>query len=184
MKTEFKTKLLQQILNNKKDDKGFTLIELLVVIIIIGILAAIALPSFLSQSNKAKQSEAKTYTGALNKGQQAYYTEKGRFGAFDFLNVGVKQTTTNYAYSTSASTYDNINATNNFAINTAIAQNVALRGYVGRVQLNTVTSTSDVTSFSSLCEANIAGSTAPTIPTLGNNTTGPVCGTNTEPVGI
>jgi len=184
MKTEFKTKLLQQILNHKKNEDGFTLIELLVVIIIIGILAAIALPSFLSQSNKAKQSEAKTYTGALNKGQQAYYTEKGRFGAFDFLNVGVKQTTTNYAYSTSASTYDNINATNNFAINTAIAQNVALRGYIGRVQLNTVTSTSDITGFATLCEANIAGSTAPSPPNVGNPNTGPDCTGNTILVGI
>ncbi|HBB34438.1 MAG TPA: hypothetical protein DC064_22270, partial [Cyanobacteria bacterium UBA9273] len=70
MKIELKAKYLQY-LNQKKQDEGFTLIELLVVIIIIGILSAIALPSFLNQANKAKESEAKQYTGSMNRAQQA-----------------------------------------------------------------------------------------------------------------
>ena len=72
MKTELKAKFLQNILRKKKENEGFTLIELLVVIIIIGILSAIALPSFLNQANKAKQSEAKTITGTMSRAQQTY----------------------------------------------------------------------------------------------------------------
>ncbi|MEO1294342.1 MAG: prepilin-type N-terminal cleavage/methylation domain-containing protein [Cyanobacteria bacterium J06636_16] len=64
---------------NRANAKGFTLIELLVVIIIIGILAAIALPSFLNQASRARESEGKTNIGAINRAQQAYLAEFGRF---------------------------------------------------------------------------------------------------------
>lgn len=102
MKTELKAKFLQHILKNKKNEEGFTLIELLVVIIIIGILSAIALPSFLNQANKAKQSEAKTYVGSMNRSQQAQYMEAGEFASdtasLGKLGLGVRTQTQNYKY--------------------------------------------------------------------------------------
>jgi len=103
MKTELKAKFLQHILNKKNENEGFTLIELLVVIIIIGILSAIALPSFLNQAAKAKQSEAKTYVGSVNRAQQSYRIENPSFaGSVADLQIGIPTTTTNYDYALTA----------------------------------------------------------------------------------
>jgi type IV pilus assembly protein PilA len=62
-----------------QSQSGFTLIELLVVIIIIGVLAAIALPSFLNQANRARAAEAEVFLGTWLRSQQANYVENGDF---------------------------------------------------------------------------------------------------------
>jgi len=60
-----------------QDERGFTLIELLVVILIIGILAAIAIPSLLSQKSKAYDSSAKTLAQTAQTAMETYATESG-----------------------------------------------------------------------------------------------------------
>lgn len=159
MKTEFKAKLLNHLIQRKKDDKGFTLIELLVVIIIIGILAAIALPAFLNQANKAKQSEAKTYVGSMNRGQQAYYLEKTAFVIddkdFGKLGLGVATQTENYKYQVKdgggGSAVINLGI-----VRTDVNAKPPLKAYVGGVSLATVQSTSEATTLARLFEADQA----------------------------
>jgi type IV pilus assembly protein PilA len=60
-----------------RDERGFTLIELLTVILIIGVLAAIAIPSFLSQKSKATDSSAKELARTAETTAETYATDHG-----------------------------------------------------------------------------------------------------------
>jgi type IV pilus assembly protein PilA len=146
MKSEFKAKLLQHLVT-KKEDKGFTLIELLVVIIIIGILSAIALPSFLNQANKAKESESKQYVGSANRSQQAYYLEKNTFASdISNLGMGIRTQTSNYTYAIQ-------NVGNTAVANVSFPANTStLRAHSGGVQIGT-TSGNEATTLAILCQS-------------------------------
>jgi type IV pilus assembly protein PilA len=67
--------MLNKLRSRVQDEKGFTLIELLVVILIIGILAAIALPAFLNQRAKAQDSTAKSDVRTAQTAIETYYTD-------------------------------------------------------------------------------------------------------------
>ena len=77
-------KLHQRI---QSEEKGFTLIELLVVILIIGILAAIALPAFLGQREKAQDAEAKTAVRTAASAAKAFYTDTQTYTGLDVTKL-------------------------------------------------------------------------------------------------
>jgi type IV pilus assembly protein PilA len=67
--------MLTKLRSRAQGDEGFTLIELLVVILIIGILAAIALPAFLGQRQKAQDTQAKTVVRNAATAMETYFTD-------------------------------------------------------------------------------------------------------------
>ncbi len=60
--------------------KGFTLIELMIVVVIIGILAALAIPRFMQATTKSKQSEAKQILKQIYTMERTYRQEQGFYG--------------------------------------------------------------------------------------------------------
>ncbi len=76
--------MLYRLRQRSSDEGGFTLIELLVVILIIGILAAIAIPSFLSQKSKANDASAKELARTAQTTAETYATDhNGEYGEDD-----------------------------------------------------------------------------------------------------
>jgi len=75
--------MLHKLRQRAQSEKGFTLIELLVVILIIGILAAIALPAFLNQRSKAQDTEAKSAARTAQTAMETYYTDEQTYVGAD-----------------------------------------------------------------------------------------------------
>ena len=143
---------------SKKESQsaGFTLIELLIVIVIIGILSAIAIPSFLAQASKARASEAKQYISAINRAQQAYYLENNSFVTdvtnISKLGLGIPTSTSNYDYTLAAT------PSSNGTVAIAIPKTgVQVRGYIGAVAVVDQGNGSGALTFSVICESKQVG---------------------------
>src|SRR5919109_4266690 len=86
--------LIQRLRQRVGSESGFTLVELLVVMLILGILAAIAIPSFFNQRDKAKDAEAKSAVRTAQTSMETYATDhNGQYtGADPAALVNIEQT--------------------------------------------------------------------------------------------
>ena len=116
--------------------KGFTLIELLIVVVIIGILAAIAIPKFAATKDKAKLASVKTDVRNLMTAQEAYFSDYATYGTFAQL-----QTASNFSLSSG-----------NSSTVAAVAS-----GYTATVTNSTITSAIDQ------CQVQVGAGAASTI---------------------
>ena len=78
--------MVQKFRERSNGEGGFTLVELLVVMLILGLLAAIAIPSFFNQRDKATDADAKASARTAQTAIETYATDNG--GSYASVNVG------------------------------------------------------------------------------------------------
>jgi serine/threonine protein kinase len=146
---------------------------------LLGIILAITAPSFFNDRPRAKQSEAQTYVGTLNKGQQAYFTEKLSFSNnIEALGIGIQSETGNYLYRTTP--------IDRYAVQSVgVAKREGFKSYTGVVWITTDTNNGQTLSI--LCESIQPTTQNPPILQLpklpSNSTTGVSCPSGYLPVG-
>ncbi|MEG4327622.1 type IV pilin-like G/H family protein [Microcoleus sp. AT3-A2] len=133
----------------------------------IGVMNGIALPFYLNNTNRSKQSEAKQYVNSMNKAQQAHFAEKSAFAtSVNALEIGIKTETTNFQYS--------VRATKKAGFNYGVSKAKNLKSYVGGVFLvpaknfDPNAAKEEITTTFILCQADSPGTIKPAEPTYEN----------------
>ena len=111
--TTIKSELLRTLATRHARHEGatkndaFTLVELLIVVVIVGILSAVALPQFFSQTKKAAATEGTQQASAIAKQAAVFYLEQGTLGTVDTdcsdYAGTIKDSNTNFTYACSGS---------------------------------------------------------------------------------
>ncbi|MBE9183374.1 type IV pilin-like G/H family protein [Microcoleus sp. LEGE 07076] len=151
----------------------------LVLLMCIGVLTAIALPSYLSSVNGGKQSEGKHYISFMNKTQQAKFAKKGAFSDhIPDLGLDIETKTKWYKYS--------IRATDKAAFNYGVSKQEGPKSYVGGVfvvpakAVEPNAAQDEMTTTSILCETDSDGTIKPAEPIYLNGKV--ICGKGTTQV--
>jgi type IV pilus assembly protein PilA len=121
-----------------QDERGFTLIELLVVILIIGVLAAIAIPALLSQKSKAYDSSAKTVAQTAQTAMETYSTENnGEYTGGTAAKLNTIEPSLNISKTNEAELEPTIVGTDTYTV-TAVAANTGDKYSVVRLATGVV----------------------------------------------
>ena len=185
MNTQFLAKLLlyyRQKYDHSDDNSGSILLIAILLILIISMLL-IGLRSLWSCNcaDSAVESEAKTYVGSMNRGQQSYFTEYEKFsGSLDKLEIGISSQTTyfNYSIITSKKAVLNYGIFRQEPVEENLFTRREIHDFVGGVFIVPSEEKGKFTTLTIMCKSLGNGKKIPAKPILINNI--PMCGEGTE----